>query len=901
MNTSVKCSVYGLDRKVMLCLCRIVLFPFCSMALGVLNAEEVTADELEWSAGSSSVLSQDASNADQIFTGVDIADYEPVYVCYDRGSQSGNRWFVNQDLHNQILRAYRVVKAEENGVRTMTVQFQGVVRTTVTMPYTACVTVKFVQNGDNVDAYQISAASLKPLDVELGIDIDAMLAAEDSRVVERPYKNIGSGGRVYFNVSKITMRKPMNPVSYAVKNGGSVSGVISGNGVVTVSNAVVDTVGRSDYLPTDKWVVVAENRNLSDLDEVTGGYRCDALFLTQKAYNLKYTSVMSNFGTKSCQFQYDTGGNGHICCLPVLFRQNGVNIEAKTSRWMMYYIRRTAGGADQIKLGMDFEKYDGNSIPKREIYGNNVLAESDNDNGKMGVRDLVLKFHSRPTVSIDEYLPNTFDEGIDKWIVVAENHSLSDLVEMEAFYHNTVNKGYYVPGLNLKISGESGSVQFQDKPSDLLACISVYLRQKGNNIESRTGRYNNNYFKTGTDYPELVYGFDFGDYKNLTAATRYTYGKGSFADSDDDNMRGIKYLRMRFAMDGIAYSAACTAKYGNELVFSGSKSLPLSIRTVSTTAFPSNGIVKINPYATLTVSDHVKNPIWTKYQVMTNGVLKLKGNMPVTPYEHIYLVGGTLFINEEEDSIRSSNAYINYVTLMNGASIKGKLARVSHDSINANWIVTGDSPSYCDSGIVVTGKGGDNESVFNINVNDVCDGSDFFISGDIVDYHTITTIDGYWNVHVVKNGNGTLELSGGVTLPNEICVSNGVLRLAASDQFKISRKRQQSGENTKAAIWLAGGGLETASGTVNSIGALVVKEADSPLVLGNGSTLTLASCSFEEGASLLVSDNLGSGATLRIESGSISKIRCGADRLRVRVGADGGLEPFIPGFQISIR
>lgn len=128
MNTSVKCSVYGLDRKVMLCLCRIVLSSFCSMSLGVLNAEEVTADELEWSAGSSSVLSQDASNADQIFTGVNIADYEPVYVCYDRGSQSGYRWFVNQDLHNQILRAYRVVKAEENGVRTMTVQFQGVYR-----------------------------------------------------------------------------------------------------------------------------------------------------------------------------------------------------------------------------------------------------------------------------------------------------------------------------------------------------------------------------------------------------------------------------------------------------------------------------------------------------------------------------------------------------------------------------------------------------------------------------------------------------------------------------------------------------------------------------------------------------------------------------------------------------
>ena len=457
--------------------------------------------------------------------------------------------------------------------------------------------------------------------------------------------------------------------------------------------------------------------------------------------------------------------------------------------------------------------------------------------------------------------------------------------------------------LSIAADGKSATVQFQDKPGDLLACIGVNLRQTGNNIEARTGRYLNWYFRTAED-PELVYGFDFFNYKNHTTATRNTYGKGSFAASDSALQRGIKDVRMRFATEGIAYSAVSTAKYGNELVFSGSESNPLAVRTVSSAVFPSNGVVCVNPYATLTLSGHVANPLWTKYRVMKNGVLKTKGTGQIAAFEQIDLEGGRLSIREDEADAIDSVDYINFVTLKDGARVTGKLARVLKDRAKANWIVAGDSPSYCESGIMVLAVGKDIESTFNINVNDVAEGSDFILSGPLVDYYTVyPTATEHWNVHIVKNGEGTMEVSGEVTLPNEVCVSNGVLRLAGDNLFKVSRKRKETGENKAASVWLAGGALETAPNTVNTLD-LEIKAEGTSIDMGEGATLIVSSIAYSDGASILVSGNIGKTATLRIENATkadLSRIRCGEDRLRVRLAADGSVEPYFNAFHISIR
>lgn len=852
---------------------------------------------------SNDVLSTNANNPTTVFEGVSLDDYEPAYVYFAPGSSSGSKYWVCTDLHNEILRPYYVVRATENGAATMTVQFQGVTRTKQT-PYTASVTVKFRQSGDNIVAYVVRAASLKPLDIELGLDLNAMVDSGNSRAMARPLYS--RSGREEFNISVIAMRKPAATVALTPHNGDTVKDTLAGNGAVTVALAAADTTTYNDYLPNNTWVVVAENHDLADLDEVSGFYHyATDTGYQQTAYNLHYTAVTDNLGVKTCQFQSDAGN--FVRALVVEFRQNGANVEARSgntsgesSRWKRHsqYIYKESN--PDIVLGVDFEKYTTATTPR--IYYYNSYATGDTDNAQ-GVKNMTLKFRSRPTVVRDGYLPNGYADGVNFWTVVAENHSLSDLVEVDAYYHRSASSGGYMTGVNLKNSGNSGSCQIQWVESSFLTCIGIDLRQSGNNIEARTGKWNNWYIYYSGHESEVVYGMDFYQYNGSTTPARTTYN--SYSESDDGGARGIKNLRMRFKTGGITYAAASTAQFGNDLAFSGSADAPLAVKTTASTVFPSNGVIKVEPYTTLTLDGHVGNDRWTQYRVMTNGTLKLKGTWQTGNFDPIDLVGGTLFMREGESGVKDSGSYISYLTLMNGAHCKGAPARVGHAATSGNWIVAGDAPSYCESGLLLTATGGSAERTFTFNVNDVSEGSDFIVSGPIADYHTLYTSEtGYWNVHAVKDGAGTMEVSGDIQLPNEICVNNGALCLAGNDQFKVSRKRTEDGSNAKAAIWLAGGALETAAGTTNTTGEVVAKVKDAPLNLGNGSKLTLSSFSFDTGANLLVSDNLGKGATLRIEGltpEQRGRIRCGADRMRVREDANGNLEPYVAGMVISVK
>ena len=153
-----------------------------------------------------------------------------------------------------------------------------------------------------------------------------------------------------------------------------------------------------------------------------------------------------------------------------------------------------------------------------------------------------------------------------------------------------------------------------------------------------------------------------------------------------------------------------------------------------------------------------------------------------------------------------------------------------------------------------------------------------------------------------------MEISGDVTLPNEICVSNGTLRVADGCTFSVSRKRSTAngdGSEKTAEIWLAGGALETTDGATNDVGKVVARAKDAPLNLGDGSKLTLDGFEFDAGSNLLVSDNLGSGATLCIKGRPVGEVvkgmRCGAGRLHVVVGDDGNLKPTSSGFTFLIR
>ena len=858
---------------------------------------------------STAILSVDAAKPDLVFAGESLDEYEPAYACFHAGSASGEKYYVCPDLNDQILRPYNVRRTGTGDGATMTVQFQGLTRTTVDKPYTASVTVKFIQQGGDIKAYVAGAASLKPLDVELGLDLDAMVAGGDARAVSRPVVR-ADGERTIFNLSTIAMRKPSAPVEYLnPREGDSIGGTYAGSAAVNVTRTESPsaTTSHEGYIPVGSWTTIAENESLADLDAVAGTMHVHfsgGSNHPMTAYNLKYTIVSDRLGEKTCQFQYDTGSI--IACVIVEFKQDGDDVKMFVNQWRGYYINK-AGYEDEVVLGMDFEKYGTGTTPKRNGYS--AIATSDTDSS-LGVKDLTFAFRSRATVANEGYLPNANDDGVAAvWTVVAANHSLSDLVEAEAFYHTGANAGCWTPGVNLKTSG-SPSVQFQKTESTFVSCVGVDLRQNGPDIEARTGHYRNWYMymeQNGVTYPEVKYGVDFYNYGTGTLPKREYYSK--YVPDDASTQRGgIKNIRLKFATGGIVYAADHTSTAANTLTFAGADGASLGVSTISTTTFPSNAVVTVAPYATLTLAGHTKNPVGTQYCVMTNGTLKIKGTWQTHDDERIDLDGGTLSVREDEEGAADSGTYINYLMLANGARTTGKPVRVGRNTYHENWIVAGSAPSFCDSGIVVTAKDGDAEKTFSLNVNDVAEGADFIVNGGITDYYSFyTDAVGYWNVHVAKNGAGTLALGGGLTLPNELSVNEGTLLLASNDLFKVSRKRQEDGTNRKAELWLAdGAGLATAPATTNAVGALVVKGGTGTLDLGADSKLVLTSFTAENGGTLIVSDNLGKGATMRIEGlpvfTIVRNIRCGEDgKKKVRTNTDGNLVPYISGISIAVQ
>ena len=870
-----------------------------SLALNGASSDELTFIT-GGSLGSTAILSTSSSAPDIVFEGANVAEYEPAYAYFYLHTAGGDKGSVSTDIEQEILRPYNVVRTTEGGVATMTVQFQGVTRTHI-LPHTASITIKFMQSGDNIVAYVMRAAALKPLDIELGLDLDAMVDAGSPRVEAKPLTGDGK-----YNVSVIAMRKPAEDVARIVQEGDSINDTFVGNAAITVSHAPADTATYDGYLPNDEWVTIATNHDLADLDAVDGifHYKAGSIItnVQQTAYNLKYLTTESNvnsFGEKVCQFQRVNGR--YVCAVLVYFRQNGNDVQVHTRQGLSCYLDSN-GHEDEIMLGVDFERYGAETTPKRVSY--NTLATSDSDTYQ-GVKNLRCKFRSKATVARDGYMPNGNNDTTNYWTVVADNHTLSDLVGVDAFYHTGANAGHYVTCENLNLSTSTGSCQFQYDNGNYVFCIGLDLRQTGNCIEARTGK-NTNWYMQKTLYESGVvyYGIDFYNYNTTTTPKRNTYG--GYGESDSVSTKGLKNLRFRFATGGVVYAAASTAYSGHDLKFMGSADAPLAVRTSTSTLFPSNGVITVAPYAELKLAGHVANAQWTQYRVLTNGTLRLKGASQTVRTDQIDLVGGTLLVRDEEDAAVDSGTYINYLTLMNGAYVRGKPARVLNAATRANWIVAGDSPSYCESGLVITAGSGDDSRTFFFNVNDVTrdEEPDFFVSGDISDYGTVYNADGFWNAHAIKAGGGTMTLSGNVTLPNEICISNGTVRLDGNCTFGVSRKRSTAngdGSEKKADIWLAGGALETAAGATNAVGVVVAKVKDAPLNLGDASSLTLAGFKHEAGATLLVSDNLGNGATLRIEGVSIGEkvkgIKCRIDdQIKgVKVGDDGNLVPFVSG------
>ena len=168
-----------------------------------------------------------------------------------------------------------------------------------------------------------------------------------------------------------------------------------------------------------------------------------------------------------------------------------------------------------------------------------------------------------------------------------------------------------------------------------------------------------------------------------------------------------------------------------------------------------------------------------------------------------------------------------------------------------------------------------------IDVADVAEGTDFLVTGDIVDLQSNNL--GY----MVKTGAGTMQLDGTATSTGgALGIAEGTLLLGTS-----------SG-TAHTDFNLSGGTLALADGTANTAGTLSAT-AESSLSVGSGASLTLADLAVSEGATLNVSGAGRTGVKVEATLSAATLARITVDGARA-VQADGYLRP-ARGFVITVR
>lgn len=237
-------------------------------------------------------------------------------------------------------------------------------------------------------------------------------------------------------------------------------------------------------------------------------------------------------------------------------------------------------------------------------------------------------------------------------------------------------------------------------------------------------------------------------------------------------------------------------------------------------ALPETGSIIVNNKGELllnvsTIGDPSNKGVGGNNPITVNGgMLTINGNFNAGYGRPITIDGGTLNIITAGSS--ESMNYINNLTLMNGATVKGKMPRIGYLS-NPSITVSGTNACSIPSGLNLVQRDG-NKYTMTFNIADVTDDSaaDLIISGVIKDFG-----DGYRDMPIVKTGGGTLSFSGANTHSGVITINQGALAL-----------NNKNALNTGNAIVLNGGALDVGAFT-NSVGTLKLS-SNSTVVLGSG-------------------------------------------------------------------
>ncbi len=243
----------------------------------------------------------------------------------------------------------------------------------------------------------------------------------------------------------------------------------------------------------------------------------------------------------------------------------------------------------------------------------------------------------------------------------------------------------------------------------------------------------------------------------------------------------------------------------------------------------------------------------------------------------------------------TGNAYLNFLTLTNGATISlcnTGTFRGGYDVDSPLWTVTGAGRSTYDGDLTLMAKGtgtsANSRKYLTIDVEDTVagDDTDFLLEGDI-----LLDFNKYKMASFIKSGAGTMEIDGTLYTTNlPVQVTGGTLLLSQSDA------------TSDVSFSLEGGTLALAAGTTNTAASVAVS-ASSSLSFGSDAALTLSNLTIDDGTMLTLSGDVpkkGLKVETALDAATLGRIQF-ADGRTGKVGqtSDGYVRANVEGLTIS--
>ena len=348
----------------------------------------------------------------------------------------------------------------------------------------------------------------------------------------------------------------------------------------------------------------------------------------------------------------------------------------------------------------------------------------------------------------------------------------------------------------------------------------------------------------------------------------------------------------------VTVANSCTMMNSAGTLIFGGEEKPLTATVTSTSAFPTNGLVRVCTNADVKISVSGLN-VGTGVsggksvlRIEKGGIVRRSADGQIGSSQLVEILGGTL-------SNTGGSYYLNYLTLAAGGRVTASSTTPPRAVFNniQYWHIKGTEPVFVDSGVRIYGVSKSATGTFRIDVDDVTGSEDVDCTLSRVFNHS-----SYPNFTFNKYGEGTLKLTGDSrVLIKPTTLYGGTFILGGSNILTND-------------IVLSGGSLAAADSAQNSKLASLTANTNASISVGTGGLLAFKSFSAAEGLAekSIIIDAPLAGNVLRIGTNgnglTSDQLKCFRWRdnstgklLKVKIDNSGYLHPIIVGTVILVQ